>query len=376
MRTDGQFPENSDLKVLHAAETIKGGVASVIKLLCTAPKEASAGSVTFHCLVPESQAEELQSLPPTWVTGFRAEERGLFTSLSFFFALTKTTLKLRPDVVHLHSSFAGAIGRICLLLLRPFHRTRVIYCPHAFAFLMQSSMWRRRIYAAIERILLPLTDAVICVSQYELQSAISFGIPHDKLHVIPNGVNIPNPPLATFDEGDRRDIRLLYVGRLDRQKGFDILLQAMQLLEKHPVQLTVVGGQVRGHSQPGFHHVHKIHYVGWISQESLANYYRDADLLVVPSRWEGLAMAPLEAMSYGLAVLTSDFPSLVEVVGESGLTFPTEDPVKLASTILSRSPKEWKTLGLKGYQRVSDHFSSTRMAWSTIRLYTSCVARR
>ncbi|MFT4164886.1 MAG: hypothetical protein QM650_06555, partial [Microlunatus sp.] len=99
------------MKVLHAAETIKGGVATVMRLLCIGMTTPDSG-VTIRCLVPDSQANELARVSPEVIATFPAARRGLRTSMAFLFRFLAEVRDSKPNVVHLHSSFAGAIGRL------------------------------------------------------------------------------------------------------------------------------------------------------------------------------------------------------------------------------------------------------------------------
>lgn len=154
------------MRVLHAAETIKGGVATVLRQLAKS-QIADIGQDKICCLVPADQVSELYGVDSRSIKPFPRLGRGIRGFLQFFFIFTGVVLKHRPEVVHLHSSFAGALGRLSLILLWPIYRPKVIYCPHAFAFMMTVSRFKSRIYTVIEKALLPITDVVICVSHCE-----------------------------------------------------------------------------------------------------------------------------------------------------------------------------------------------------------------
>ncbi|HGU2189508.1 TPA: glycosyltransferase, partial [Escherichia coli] len=66
-------------------------------------------------------------------------------------------------------------------------------------------------------------------------------------------------------------------------------------------------------------------YAGWLSADKIRNEYKSADLIIIPSRWEGFAMVPLEAMSYGVPVIASDIGPFKEIIkhGVSGILFHT-----------------------------------------------------
>jgi len=356
------------MKIMHAAETIKGGIATVIKHLANESVRLESG-IQVKCFVPATQVGDLQGVSTSEVITFPAGARGLLNSLYFMFYFMRAVLIYKPDVVHLHSSFAGAFGRTALLFLRPLHRCRVVYSPHAFSFTMDVPGWKKNLYAFIERVLLRVTDTVICTCRYELDVAIQFGLEKSKLTLIYNGVPDPGA-LPQLDKGVAADaLQLLFVGRFDRQKGFDILLEAMQLLESESVHLTAIGASIHGGISVQFRP--NIHYVGWVELAALPEYYRKSHLLVVPSRWEGFAMVPLEALSNGLPILSSDHPSFNEPVipGVTGESFPCPSAVMLAEKIRSLSVEDLMSRRESCYRHYRQNFQVITMVHKTLSLY-------
>lgn len=358
------------MKILHAAEIIKGGVATVMRQL--AIHQSGLPDVEeLICLVPEDQSTELSPLDNKYIQTFKRSGRNISSLISFLRSFISQVMHHKPDIVHIHSSFAGVLARLTLIVLRPVYRPKVVYCPHAFAFLMQGSEKKKKIYAFIERILIIFTDKVICVSQYEKDLAVSYGLPEKKLVVVYNGV-----PVITHD--NNADINpyhmdvtnILFVGRFDFQKGFDILERLMTRLEGKPFHLTAVGGAVLNVSVKPLQSP-QITYTGWLSSAELSPYLAHADLLIIPSRWEGFAMVPLEAMSYGLPILASDSTSLPEVVidGETGRLFPLENEDLLFEIVVSTPKSEWVAMGTQARQLFLDKFTAVNMTDNTDMIY-------
>lgn len=230
------------MKILHAAETIKGGVATVVRQIVTGQIQDNSNVV--KCIAPSEQLSELYSIADDNILSFSRTGRNLRSFLNFFFLFIKTVYKFNPDLVHLHSTFSGVLGRIGLIILLPVRRPKVVYCPHAFSFMMRGNIKKMKLFALLERLFSPATDAIICVSQHEKDSAIKFGLPKRKLKVVHNGVPdvIFKPGLVSPYKNEA--VNVLFVGRFDYQKGFDILLDAMKLLEGKPIFLTAVGSAV------------------------------------------------------------------------------------------------------------------------------------
>lgn len=103
------------MKVLHAAETIKGGVATVINSLVEDQvKNPKISKVS--CLVPSDQYDNLIQLDNLDSYCFERNGRNIMCMFNFFLSLYKLIWKEKPDVIHLHSSFAGLLGRIAVIL--------------------------------------------------------------------------------------------------------------------------------------------------------------------------------------------------------------------------------------------------------------------
>ncbi len=93
-------------KILHVAETIKGGVATVIRTISASPEDDAANYQLVY-LVPEDQAKELHGIAPQQVRTFPRSGRNVPSLLRFAWRLSQVLLKENPDVVHLHSTFPG-----------------------------------------------------------------------------------------------------------------------------------------------------------------------------------------------------------------------------------------------------------------------------
>ena len=148
----------------------------------------------------------------------------------------------------------------------------------------------------------------------------------------PAGGLAPLPPVPP--------IRLLAVGRLSREKGFDVAIAAVALLAAQGVDvyLRIVG---EGPEGPGLDRAaraipgDRVHLIGPVSPAELAKAMRDCHAVVVPSRHEGLGLVALEALARGRPVIASEVGGLVEVVAgpEDGILVAPDDPSALAAAI-------------------------------------------
>jgi glycosyltransferase involved in cell wall biosynthesis len=247
--------------------------------------------------------------------------------------------ELRPEVIHAHSSKAGAIARVARLA-RP--RTAVVYTPHGFAFAGYFSRSSERLlYKVIERALSPLGSRVACVCESEARLARSVG-PSGRVRVVHNGIAAPSPGGADPLVSGLRE-RGPVIGALTLLrpgKGLETLLSAApMLLEHHPdAQLAIVGEgpdleRLREQAR-ALGVAHAVHFLGPTSDPLGA--LRGMDVFVHPSWAEAFPYVILEAMSVGLPIVASDVGGIGEAIvhGESGLLTPPRQEQPLAGALI------------------------------------------
>jgi glycosyltransferase involved in cell wall biosynthesis len=280
-----------------------------------------------------------------------------------------------PDIVHIHSTFAGAVLRPGLFLRRK--RLKLVYCAHGWAFDRQTSPCMKYSVEQIERWLALFCDAIVCISDYELRVARRCGIPKEKLALIRNGVPSESPrpdadhALIEWPEGQRR---VLFVGRFDRQKGADVLLRALADL-KDKAFGYLVGGAVLGDAELGAI-PNNARLVSWLSPAKLEPFYRSADVVVVPSRWEGFGLIAAEAMRAGLPVIASRVGGLTEVVEDhvTGVLIAPDDKPALIQALMGLSDDQLHAMGNAGRERFLKNFTMERTHRQLCDLYQRITA--
>jgi glycosyltransferase involved in cell wall biosynthesis len=214
------------------------------------------------------------------------------------------------------------------------------------------------------------------------------GIDPDKVLTVHYGLEPPSPlpdarQQAREKLGCGENGALLGVfGRLVRQKGIDILLEALPTVhERHPdARLVVVGeGALRGDLERQVARLglgDMVTFTGWI--ENGRALMPACDLIVVPSRWEGFGLVTLEAMGYSLPIVASRTSALPEIIqhDKTGLLVPPENPPALASAINSMlsHPKRARSFGKAGYRRLSREFTVDKMVEATLEVYADVLA--
>lgn len=272
---------------------------------------------------------------------------------------------VQPHVVHLHSSKAGVAGRLALR-----GRLPTIFQPHAWSFFAVEGV-RRPVTMAWERLGARWADAIVCVSDDERRQGNAAGVP-GRWRVVISGVDTEVFKPAPRQEGPPTAVCL---GRIAvAQKGQDLLLDAWRLVDVPGAELVVVGdgpdrAALEAKAPPG------VRFVG--HQDDVLPWYQRADVVVQPSRYEGLSLTVLEALSCGKPVVAGDAVGMREVIGDAGQVVPVGDIRALAAAITERlkNPKRAAKEGEAARQRVEGSFSRRRWAEEMLGL-TEEVARR
>jgi glycosyltransferase involved in cell wall biosynthesis len=293
----------SRLRVLHVTECIHGGVETYLKSVIPAQQKKYATVKLITNAMVHWLDQDNQRI-------FGDGRRSIKNLWQLISALNQELSSNDYDIVHLHSSFAGIVGRLVLLFRS---KLKVIYCSHGWAYDIPTSRFKS-LYRGIESVLSELSHGVVCISQHEYNIAVGS---KDKRYLVPNGI-VDNfeqlTPLPTVKN-------LLFVGRLDEQKGVDLLLRAYQ---NHPFSfdLTIVGNAVHGNTDYADVQHPSIHFKGWLSGDDLINEYRRASAVIVPSRWEGFGLVAVESMSASRPIITSGVGGLYDLTVESnGILF-------------------------------------------------------
>ena len=250
-----------------------------------------------------------------------------------FVQVFRALAKIRPDVVHAHSSKAGVLARIC------FGPWRKVYTPHAvYTLNPYLEAGARRFYGSIERLFgCWFTDRIVAVSDDEARHLqCDLRIPKHKVTTIYNGV----PVFHRVDRDAARDMLGLdpdayvvgVVGRLEFQKGIDRLVAIARRLERtmgRRVQFALIGAgdieKVTG--VPVTKLPSNIRLAGRVVDAR--RYFSAFDIFALPSRYEGFPYVYLEAMAAGLPIVTTRVAGADALVGEwqIGVVVENEDDV-------------------------------------------------
>ncbi|MFO7901202.1 MAG: glycosyltransferase [Planctomycetota bacterium] len=309
-----------------------------------------------------------QAHVPTHFLGF-SSKLGLFAAVR---DLTQRLATVRPQIVQSMLFHANVLTRLSV-------RQQPGPCWCAGIRVADPSRCRQ----AVERRALRIADRIACVSQLVANYAANqLKVPAEKLLVIPNGIDVQ--AIAKRDVADltpfgvpRSQRVITCVARLAPQKGIDQLLSvAPHILGSLPTHdLLLIGQGPQGAElrrmarRKGV--ADRVHFLGW--QPNVVEILLASDLLVLPSRWEGMPNVLLEAMACSRPVVCTRAEGILEVLGPLAQrqTVPVEKPQVLAEKVVAilREPSLGRQLGTENRRRICRHFSLSDMVRQYEQLY-------
>ena len=296
-------------------------------------------------------------------------------SLATVFSLVR---RGRFNLVHAHASKAGVYGRIAGMAAR----TPIVYTPHCFGFVGPVSQRRKVVSLAAERILSPLTDAILCVSQGEYNIAQRTHIASTrKLCLTRQGIPaldsdvLPDPDILAMRE---RGPVIGAVNVFRRQKRTDLLLSAIpEVWKRHPEAQFVVVGQgslendLRDQARAlGIQHDRRFRFAPFTPPTE--KYLFALDLFVLTSDWEALSIGLLEAMAAGVPQVVTNIAGNSEAVTpDTGVLVRSGDPLELAAAItrLVAEPDRLNAMRAASRERYERYFVFSRMLEETVNAY-------
>lgn len=352
-------------KVLHVcSDTNIGGAGKYVLTLLAQPRMTEQFDLAVAC--PEGDlaaAARRAGIPVLLYPGADAS-----FSWGALRSLTGLMRMWRPRIVHTHGSLAGRVAAALA-------GARVVYTKHGLAASEEQSIQVRSPGALAKRAAVRLfADRIVAVSDAVRRALIAQGADPGRIRIIPGGVDfsayppVP-PPLPAGVIGT--------LGRLQTEKGFDILLEAMAQLNEPEARLVLGGAGVQGEALRAQAQTLAINvdFRGFVAD--VPGFMAELGLFVLPSRSEGLGLVLLEAMAAGRPVVATRVGGISEVVmsGETGILVPPDDPGVLAGAIrqVLSDPALAARMGAAGRKRANELFSATRMAEQTAALYAELL---
>lgn len=260
--------------------------------------------------------------------------------------IRKVLKKIKPDIVYLHSSKAGALGRIALLFN---FKVKILYNAHGWYFNAQISNKKKKIFELIEKILAIKTNKIINISKSEYESALKYKIASKKkMCIIENGIDFTkfkdsdkyrNETRKKFNIKDNETV-IGVVGRLSEQKDPVTMIKAFKEIykEKNNVKLMYVGSGELEEPIKQFAKANnildRVIITGWVND--VEQYIPAFDIAILPSKWEGFGLVLIEYMACNKPIVASDVGGIANIIqnNNNGLLFETGNEKELSNKII------------------------------------------
>ncbi len=373
------------MRVLHVMEATIGGTR---RHLCDVARGQLARGLEVHLAVSALRQPDFEGdLLALERAGARVQRVDMVRSLSprLDFAHWRTLARLmeeiQPDIVHTHSSKAGALGRSASIATGIGAR---VHTPHTFAFLFDAMFGgaTRALYRHIEQALAAQTQIVIAVSDSEAATFAASGVVESsRVRVVRNGID-PAPwlaakPLARSELGrDPRAPLAAVVGLLNVAKGQDLAIELLAEPGLAELELAIVGhGEQRDALEARAHALgvaERVRFLGF--RTDIPAILAAADFVLVPSRWEGMPYIVLEAQAASRPVVATPVDGSRDLVrsGTNGFLAHDVSARALADAcraLLALAPSARAALGRAGGDALVRDHSADRMVDELIAVY-------
>ena len=287
--------------------------------------------------------------------------------------------KEKPDIIHCHSAKGGLVGRISGFITH----TRTLYTPHAFSFLSSDNWIRKTVYLFVERFL-KLNSYLLACSESEQKIAMNkVGYKKQKALLWANAV----PDVLKIAKDKSRNIEkkfICYIGRPSYQKNPFLLIPIVQkVINQIPnFRIYLLGV---GYHSPDLGELERmickyklssnIILIPWLTQIEVQKYIAQSFFYISVSRYEGLPLSVLEAMSLGKALIVSNVPGNIDCVEnkKNGYVLPLDSQLFAEKIIeLWNSKEKREHLGMnsrKKYLKKFDIEKQIKILESTYRTF-------
>jgi len=363
------------MRIMHITEALGGGVLNIIQQLATMQCRDGSTVAIVHSIrsdtPPHSELINLFPTPIERIELFMTTNISPFKDLAAIYRIIRLVRKFKPDVVHLHSSKAGVLGRIaCKLAGRS---KSCFYTPHGFSFLRQDlSPKTRTLFALIERLCSYFGGTTIACSQSELEHAVN-SAGQKKSFLVENCIplNLVKPSVG----GAEGVCRVSTTGRLSYPKNPSAFRELATQLQDQPACFLWIGGGELYHELlvdnvlPS-----NIVITGWVDREQVISHLSISDIFVMTSLWEGMPLALIEAQASGLPAVVPDVEGCRDIVINGVTGFICKDATEMLSKtkILIQNVELRRQMGAAAREQAIKRFSQNRMHREMLYAYTRC----
>lgn len=283
-------------------------------------------------------------------------------NLLHFYLKAKQIIKIHnPDVIHLHSSFAGFLGRFL-----PKQHRQIIYTPHCYGFeRCDISPLKRKIYHTLERFRLSSIDVVAGCSLRECALAKNLGAKQSLY--LPNYANIQDALKIGKMPLIKQQFNVVIVGRISAQKDPEFLIQTMAHLSQYPESTQLKLHWIGGGDKNWTDTLEKcgVSVSGIVQHKEVIKALKNADLYLHTAAWEGMPLTLLEAAKLNVPMILRNIGATEDLP----CPFLVRDPFEMAKEIIAfiknpTDPRHQSALTL-----INQEFSLEKQKIALLRLY-------
>lgn len=359
---------------MHITEALGGGVLNIIQQLSKHQSDDGHKVTIVHSVRVDTPSEsilnELFSDAAKRIILPMATNISPHRDLMAFIRLYILIKRHKPDIVHLHSSKAGVLGRLACWFA---NRSKAcFYTPHGFSFLRKDiSQAKRDAYKLIEKVSSRFGGTTVACSQSELDHAMLSAGQYKSL-LVEN--SIPLDLIRHAKGSDSSKCLISTSGRLCYAKNPSAFLDLALRMTSDPAQFLWIGGGELEHellfngALPD-----NLDFTGWVTREQVADHLNSSDLFVMTSLWEGMPLSLIEAQASGLPAVVPDVEGCRDVVvdGVTGFICRTvEDMAEKIKTLIYDANLR-RQMGNAARDKALQRFSPERMHHEMLLAYSS-----
>lgn len=333
------------IKVLHITQATIGGTLEYLKLFFTHINKDEY-EVYLACPSYGPMKKEIEDIGVKVYPLEMTREISLKDDLNSFMDMKKLIKKVNPDIVHLHSSKAGVLGKIASYL----NNIPCIYNAHGWSFSMNVSYKKKKVYSLIEKYTSLFCDKIVNISDYEHNLAKQYNIASDKKMItIHNGIDIEKYDKSNYSRKDTLEelgipqecFIVGMVARISEQKDPIKFIEIAKIVcsEIEDAYFVLVGdGELRNQVNKlimKYDLNDRVKITGWVNDVN--KYISVFDIGILTSRWEGFGLVLTEYMAAKKPIIASNVGGIPELIEDdyNGILVDINDTSKFVKSIIA-----------------------------------------
>lgn len=309
------------VKILHITQATIGGTLEYIKLFFN-HIDKNKYEVCLICPSYGPMKEEIEAMGIKVYPIEMNREISFKSDLNSFLELKRAIKHIKPDIVHLHSSKAGVLGKIASYL----NKVPCVYNAHGWSFSMDTSKKKKKIYALIEKYTSKFCNIIVNISDYEHQLAKRYKIANDnKMVTIHNGIDLEKYNISYSKKDILTELNI-------PEDSFIVGMVARIAEQKDPIKFieiakdicsninnayfVLVGdGELRSNVEykiKEYNLENNVKIIGWVNE--VEKYISIFDIAILTSKWEGFGLVLAEYMALNKPIVSSNVGAIPELV--------------------------------------------------------------